>query len=219
MSTNSDNNSRITLFIVMTASLLLAFSGCTNRELDELTIITCIEIGLKNNAYEMQAEAVRLNDPEAEPGQKTQIITASGSTFTECINALNEVEAPNIYLGHLRLIILNKSFIDNSNHEMIDEIVEFSVKNPEIRFNTELAASNEAFGEAINAQSASTGNRGIDLSENIRKLNTKSELCDLINHIDGYSAPPELPVISILEMNGNNTAVIHSSEYIPLNFS
>lgn len=219
MSTNSDNHSHAMLFIVMSAALFLTFSGCANRELDELTIITCIEIGLENNAYEMQAEAVRLNDPEAEPGQKTQIITASGSTFVECINALNEVEAPNIYLGHLRLIILNKSFIDNSNYEMIDEIVEFSVKNSEIRFNTELAASNEAFGEVINAQSVSTGNRGIDLSENIRKLCTKSELCDLINHIDGYSKSPELPVISILDMNGNNTAVIHSSEYIPLNFS
>lgn len=210
---------RVFLLFTISAAVLTLLTGCADRELDELAIITCMEVGFENGVYSIQAETAQLTDTESEPGQNTQIITSSGSSFSECVSALNDVESLHIYLGHLRLLILNKSFINSAGADGLKEIADFSVKNPEIRFNTELSASNESFGKAINAQSASTGNRGIDLSTRIRSLNTRSELCDLINYIDGFSAAPEIPVISVSKMNGTDTAVIRSSEKITLNIS
>jgi hypothetical protein len=198
--------------LLLLALTLLCLSGCAKRELDSIAIISCLEVTKANNVYSIQAEIVRLTDSETEPGQDTEIITANGKTFEECINNLNETEVLHIYLGHLKLIIFDKAFLDSAEINDFEEIAAFSVKNPEIRFNTVLAVSDQDFGKAINARSASTGNRGMDLSRRIRELNTHSELCDFINCLDGYIAQLSLPVITVSDMNGIDTSIVKNTK-------
>lgn len=192
--------------------LSLSLTGCAGRELDSIAIVTCLEVTADDSAYHVQAEIVRLYDTESEPGQDTEIIAASGSSFRQCIDNLNEAEVLHIYLGHLRLIIFDKTFLDSISHSEIEDIIRFAVENHELRFNTAVAASAEEFGMAISGESASTGNRGIDLSERIRSLDVRSELCDIINHADGEAEPVRMPVITVSEMNGKSIAVVKTDE-------
>ena len=212
-----------------TALLLLAISvffmsllltGCSGRELDSIAIVTCIEVtavpdSRGSQEYRIQAEIVRLSDTESEPGQNTEVISASANSFRQCIEDLNEAEVLHIYLGHLRLII----FLDRASRSELEDIADFAIENHEIRFNTVIAASAEDFGKAINGESASTGNRGMDLSERIRGLHARSELCDLINNLENESDPVSMPVITVSEMNGKSITVVKSEERYELDIA
>lgn len=203
-------------------SLLL--TGCSGRELDSIAIVTCIEItavpdSRGSQEYRIQAEIVRLSDTESEPGQNTEVISASANSFRQCIEDLNEAEVLHIYLGHLRLIIFDKSFLDRASRSELEDIADFALENHEIRFNTVIAASAEDFGKAVSGESASTGNRGMDLSERIRGLHVRSELCDLINNLENESDPVSMPVITVSEMNGKSITVVKSEERYELDIA
>lgn len=215
---------RAEVIIIMNKMLyILAFAllltGCSGRELDSAAIVTCLEVTADESGYRIQAEIVRLYDTESEPGQNTEVIAASGSDLKQCIDALNEAEVLHIYLGHLRLIIFDEAFLDSAAPSDLEDIAEFALEDHEIRFNTCIAVSSEDFGRAVSGESASTGNRGIDLSERIKSLNARSELCDLINHIYGEGPPISMPVITVSEMNGKNIAVVRSDERYTLDVS
>ncbi len=197
--------------------LLLSLTGCTGRELDSIAIVTCLEVTADDEAYHVQAEIVRLYDTEREPGQNTEIITASGSDLKQCIDDLNEAEVLHIYLGHLRLIIFDEAFLESASPTDLENITQFVLDSHEIRFNTAIAVSSEDFGSAISGESASTGNRGIDLGDRIHDLHVRSELCDLINHVYGEAAPVSMPVITVSEMNGKSIAVVKADERYVLN--
>ena len=213
--------------LLLTASVFftsLLLTGCSGRELDSIAIVTCIEVtagpdSRGSEEYRIQAEIVRLSDTESEPGQNTEVISASGNSFRQCIEDLNEAEVLHIYLGHLRLIIFDKSFLDCASHSELEDIADFALENHEIRFNTVIAASAEDFGKAVSGESASTGNRGIDLSERIRGLHARSELCDIINHLENESGPVSMPVITVSEMNGKSIAVVKSEERYELDIA
>ena len=192
--------------------LVMLFTGCSGRELDSAAIVTCLEVTADESGYRIQAEIVRLYDTESEPGQNTEIISASGSDLKQCIDALNEAEVLHIYLGHLRLIIFDKAFLDGASRSELEDIAEFALKDHEIRFNTCIAVSTADPGRAVSGESASTGNRGIDLSERIKSLHARSELCDLINNIYSEGAPVSMPVITVSQMNGKNITVVKSDE-------
>lgn len=217
---------RMALLLLAASALFtsMLLTGCSGRELDSIAIVTCIEVtaapsGPGSEEYRIQAEIVRLSDTESEPGQNTEVISASGNSFKECIEDLNEAEVLHIYLGHLRLIIFDRSFLDRASRSELEDIADFAVENHEIRFNTVIAASAEDFGKAVSGESASTGNRGIDLSERIRGLCTRSELCDLINCLEGESGPVSMPVITVSEMNGKNIAIVKSEERYELDIA
>lgn len=214
---------RHSVFIISLLAFILCtvfiFTGCAGRELDSIAIVTCLEITADEDAWHVQAEIVRLYDTESEPGQNTEIITASGTSFRQCIDNLNEAEVLHVYLGHLRLIIFDRSFLDSASRSDIENIINFTLENYEIRFNTAIAVSTVDFGKAISAESASTGNRGIDLSNRIRSLNTRSELCDLINYAYDEASPVTMPVITVSEMNDKSIAVINSDDRYYLNIS
>lgn len=223
LKTNVRPARRHSVFIISLLAFILCtafiFTACAERELDSIAIVTCLEITADEDAWHVQAEIVRLYDTESEPGQNTEIITASGTSLTQCIDNLNEAEVLHIYLGHLRLIIFDKSFLDSASRSDIENIINFTLENYEIRFNTAIAVSAVNFGRAISAESASTGNRGIDLSNRIRSLNTRSELCDLINYAHDEESPVIMPVITVSEMNDKSIAIVNSDERYCLNIS
>ncbi len=209
---------RCILFIIITASCLL-MSGCGGRELDTLAIVTSIEVSNADEAGDsaggcrMQAEIISMENSESESLPSNSISVTEGKDMEECIEKLEESESRKLYLGHLRIMIFDGNYLKVKGRDEMEKLADFAVNNTEIRFNTLLLTTDHtADGEVLNAETTATGNRGMDLSDELRLgggKNIKSvEIIDIINQMYFGSSSISLPTITIKDMNGKKIAVI-----------
>jgi hypothetical protein len=201
---------------VIFLALCIILCGCSGEELDQLSIVTCIEISCDesdDNTLYMDAEIINSSNTE-DLTEGSYIITASGKNISDCIANLADIESSRLYLGHLRLIIFDKSFLDSNYKNKYNELAEYALKSTELRFNTLLAADIYSDGNAIKAETTSSHNRGIDLNSEIRKSGVSTEIADLINSLYRNDASIDLTNISVTQMADRNVASAdHSKIY------
>lgn len=200
---------------IITSCLFL--TGCEGRELDTLAIVTSLEIsqvdgGQGADNCRMQAEIIKMENSESEGLPSNCISVAEGKNMFDCLKKLEENESRQFYLGHLRTIIFDDDYLKNQNGEEMQELADFAVENDEIRFNTLVLAADSSNGTVLEAETNATGNRGMDLSDELRlggSKNVKSvEIVDIINQIYFGEQNISLPLITIKQMNDKMIAVI-----------
>ena len=183
--------------------LLILFSpvvliGCGGTELDGRGIVTSLEVTKNNGLWKVQSEIVRFSDTETIPGQETELLTGQGLSLTAAMQQLNKIEGTPLYLGHLRLFLLNQSLLTHGNDTDLSELNDFFLQNREVRFQTLLAVSSAPFGNTLDSESIPGGNHGIDLSRQLRRTNYKTEIRDFINWREACAPPPSFARIELL---------------------
>lgn len=204
---------KIHLLLVLCALLL---TGCSSQELDGLGIVTSMELGKEKDLWTARAELVQFSDPDAEPGQSTRILVSSDSDLSRCIEEFKETEGLPLYLGHLRLIILHPELMEEQDSASLRELCAYCLSNPQIRFNTVLAAA-DSQEPVLNGLESTPENIGIDLSRRFRTFGTNAELSDLINWLHKAGPVPELPILETRDVNEQPVTAIRSQEqYLPV---
>ena len=185
---------RVILILMISISVIVFFSGCTTRELDQIAIVTSMQISKAEDQTMIYAEIIQMGSPDDMAGKSSSIISASGKTLKECLITLNETESRELYLGHLRIILLSTSYLETATPDELSKLADFALKSPQIRFNILLAATDDTTETALKAETTSSKNRGIDLSNEIRKNAVIYDIRDLINCISYYRNTIKLPV-------------------------
>lgn len=207
---------KIMLSLCLIASCMF-LTGCEGRELDTLAIVTSIEIsaaegGQDANKCKMQAEIIKTENSESEGMPSNCISVAEGKNMLDCLKKLEENESRQFYLGHLRVLIFDDDYLKTQNGDEMKELADFAVENDEIRFNTLILAADSSNGTVLEAETNATGNRGMDLSDELRLGGSKNiesvEIVDIINQMYFGERNISLPVITIKQMNDKMIAVI-----------
>lgn len=132
--------------IIICVSLLfmcLLTTGCFDyTELNELGIISALGIEKKDkNNFLVSAQIVNIKKTGAESGNEgiSKVVTYSGEgkTIEEAIKKISNESSKEIFLAHLKLLILDKDIIKND----LENIVDFFARNTKIKSNFYVATS------------------------------------------------------------------------------
>lgn len=202
--------------IILIFIIIFYFTGCSSSELDDLAIVTSMQIRQQSDTLTIYAEILQMGPKDATASETSQIISISGNDLADCLRKLDATESRDIYLGHMRLMILGTSYLESAAPETISEIADYALISDQIRFNVLLAASDDSKDIAIKNSTTASGNRGIDLTEEIRKNTVIFDISDLINCISYYRDNVRLPVIETITADDRKYASISPEKYYDL---
>lgn len=89
--------------------IILLMSGCYDYvEIDDLVIISGMVIDYKDNKYEISSQII-----ENEAKTKVKVYTTTCNTIDECIFKLSKLSNKDIFISHLKVLILTENTINN----------------------------------------------------------------------------------------------------------
>ena len=89
--------------------IILLMSGCYDYvEIDDLVIISGMVIDYKDNKYEISSQII-----ENEAKTKVKAYTTTCNTIDECIFKLSKLSNKDIFISHLKVLILTENTINN----------------------------------------------------------------------------------------------------------
>ena len=204
------------LCIVLSVLIICFFTGCSSKELDRLAIVTSIQIEKKSDKMTVYAEILDMGTAESPSENSAMIISVSGNDISDCLEKLDATESRDIYLGHMRIMILGTSYLDDISQKELTDIASYALENNEIRFNVLIAAADDSDDIVIQNKTTGSQNRGIDLSQEIRKNTYIFDIRDMINCITYYENIAALPVIETVISNDVKYASISPDRYYRL---
>ncbi len=98
--------------ILILFTIIFLLSGCYDYvEIEDLVIVTGMLIDYKDNQYEITSQII---DNENETNIK--VITTSCDSIDKCIYKLSKISNKDIFISHLKVIILTESVIKNNKN-------------------------------------------------------------------------------------------------------
>ena len=120
-------NKKILLFFI-----ILLLTGCyDHQELNNIAIITAVEINKIDNNYIINAQIVNPQSPDKTTNTQVPFIIYSGKgkTLQEAYRQINLQSSRYLYSDHIQIMIINESIAK----EDISQILDFFLRNPTIR--------------------------------------------------------------------------------------
>ena len=120
--------------------LILLLTGCYDYvEIDNLAIISGIIIDYDNNDYVLTSQIIE-NDKETE----FKTFTTKGNTIEECIFKLSKVLNKDIFISHLKSLIITENIIKNK----ID-FYDYFVRDPKSKMNFHIYYINSKYKDKL----------------------------------------------------------------------
>lgn len=96
------------IIIIIFMSFLL--TGCFDYvEVDDLVILTGMIIDYKDNNFEVTSQLIK-NEGKSE----VQVLTTTGTTIEECIAKISKLSNKDIFISHLKVLIVTENVIKNN---------------------------------------------------------------------------------------------------------
>lgn len=96
---------------IILALLIFMFYGCYDYvEINDLVIISGMLIDYKDNNYYITSQII-----ENEGETKVNVYTTKGKSVEECLSELSKLSNKDLFISHLKIIILTESTIKNNN--------------------------------------------------------------------------------------------------------
>ena len=133
-------------FLILVLFILTLFTtGCFDyTELNELGIISALGIEKeKNGNYLISAQIVNIKKTGAESGNegisKVVTYTGKGKTIEQAIKNISNLSSKEVFLAHLKLVIIDDDVIKNGTSNIVD----FFVRNTKIKSNFAISTSSK----------------------------------------------------------------------------
>lgn len=116
--------------IIITLLFTLFLTGCSYRELNELAIGNALGIDYINDEFLITVQVLNLKkDGESSESENSVIYEGKGKTIPTAIRNISLAYPKILYLGHLELVVIGKSTLTKSFHEILD----YFIRSPETR--------------------------------------------------------------------------------------
>ncbi|MDF2606132.1 MAG: Ger(x)C family spore germination protein [Bacillales bacterium] len=144
------------LFILIAVSLLTSCAG--KREINDLAIVLAVGIDKgEKQKFNVTVEVVRASDargqtgsPAGNAGDPMWIASAEGDSIFEAIRNISTYSSRRVFWAHNYVIIINEELAEK---EGIKDIIDFFVRNPELRMRTWIVATPNKAREVVATQS------------------------------------------------------------------
>jgi len=184
--------------ILILLSIIFLMSGCYDYvEIDDLVIVTGILIDYNDNQYEVTSEVI-----ENEKESKVKVFTTKCTTIDECIYKISKLSNKDIFISHLKTLILTESTI-TSNIDFYD----YFLREPKSKMNFNVYYVSDEFKKDIlnvYKKDSSTAFYIKDLMEFNNKIfssSTPLSFLDLVYKKEEYGINPIYPSLEIKKNN------------------
>jgi Ger(x)C family germination protein len=93
-------------------AIIFLLTGCNDYvEIDDIIIISGMLIDYKNNMYEVTSQVI-----ENETKTKIKVYTTTCNNIDECIYKISKISNKDIFISHLKVLILTESTIKNDKN-------------------------------------------------------------------------------------------------------
>ena len=125
--------------------LIPLLTGCTYTELEDLAIASAISIDY-DNQFILTAQVMDVKTNSAGTLEEKSIIyQGKGQTISEAVRNFSIKYPKNIYFGHLEVLVLSKTIIENH----LNEVLDYFFKSPETRTSGYILVKEEGNAETI----------------------------------------------------------------------
>ena len=112
--------------IIIPLILILSLSGCKDYiEINDLAILTGIVIDYKDDMYEVTAQLI-VNDKDS----KIEVFKTSSSSINEAIAELSKLSNKEVFISHLKVLIVTDRIIKKHIAPPITLPIRFSLFSP-----------------------------------------------------------------------------------------
>lgn len=118
------------IIILLILSLFFT-SGCSYKEMNDLSIVSAIGIDYIDNKYVVSVQVMDLKKETNDSTSESSVLyVGSGISLSDALKNIH-LEYPNtLYLGHTELIVIGKTIIKNNN---IDKTFDYFLRDPKAR--------------------------------------------------------------------------------------
>ncbi len=135
------------LLVAMAISLALLSTGCWNyRGLNDMTVVAGVAIDKEDGEYKLSFEIYNLQDTATGSPIKSEIIESTGETIFEAVRNAKKRVYNKLYFAQAKIIIVSESV---AKQDGIKSIMDWFVRDPEVRENMQLVVSQEKTAEAL----------------------------------------------------------------------
>ena len=96
--------------IIIILLSLFIITSCDYVEINDLVIITGVIIDYKDDMYEITSQII-----ENENETKVKVFTTRGTSIEECLKELSKLSNKDLFISHLKVLILTENTINNNN--------------------------------------------------------------------------------------------------------
>lgn len=157
------------LCAALAVCLMLPLAGCWNyRGLNEMTIVAGMAVDEADDGqYLMTFEVMDLSQPTKTAGPNSNLIFAEGGSMLEAIRNAKRQLASKLYFGNMQIMVISHQIAER---EGLDAILDFALRDSEMRETMELVVSREETARAIlSSDEKSSGAVSYDISRIIRE--------------------------------------------------
>ena len=198
--------------IIILFSLIFLLSGCFDYvEIDDLVIISGILIDYKDNQYEVTSQVI-----ENEKETKIKVFTTECDTLDKCISEISKLSNKDIFISHLKVVILTESTI-KSNIDYYD----YFLREPKSKMNFNVYFVNDKYKDEILSIYKDDGGSAfyiknlMEFNNKIFSSSTPLSFLDLIYKKEEYGIEPIYPNLTIKE--NNKEKIIYLENIITFN--
>lgn len=201
---------KLILFLLIIFSIQLLFSGCLDKaEVNELSIIGGIAIDTADGLGNIQVSASVTNfskgqsqDSSTSPEMREDVITATGKTFYDAIDKLENLSSKRILISHNQILIFGRDFAQKGISAVMDTIE----RNHFFRSTMYMAVANGKASDILKASIKPDGKQASTIAELLKMFDSKStiyptRLYRFLLDTKSYSESGVLPIIKISENN------------------
>ncbi len=195
--------------IIILIPIILLMSGCFDYvEINDLVIISGMLIDYKNNEYEITSQLI-----ENENKTNIKVYTTKCNSIDECIFKLSKMSNKDIFISHLKALIITENVINNK-----ENYYDYFLREPKSKMNFSVYYTESKYkDEIMNIYKEDNGSALYlkDLiSFNNRIFSSSSPLTflDLIYKIKEDGVDPIYPNLTIKE--NNNKKVLYLDNLI-----
>ena len=188
--------------------LLFVFllSGCSDyRELNDLAIVSGINIGMDHDIYNVSVQVIDTNDKSVSSNNSNYYVyNYSSKNLHEAFRNIVKFSPKKIYTSQLQVLIIDESLAANR----VNDILDFFVRNPDIRSNFYIliGSDDNIFDTSTNNISSSNIFNSINSNNKYLGLSNKVTFIDLLSVY--LNDKQELAIPSIkFSSEGNNPLI------------
>ena len=198
--------------ILILLTIIFLLSGCYDYvEINDLVIISGMIIDYKNNKYEITSQII-----ENESETKVKVYTTTCDNIDECLFKISKLSNKDIFISHLKTLILTESLILNKK-----DFYDYFLRETKSKMNFNVYFIEDKYKEDIlniykdNNGSALYIKELMNFNNNIFSSSTPITFLDLIYRKLEYGIEPIYPNLKVIK--NNNETVLYLDEIITYN--
>ena len=205
---------RIRLALILIIMVSLVLGGCWNyREIEQMSIVAgmAVDVDPTGDEYELTIEVLSIvGGQEIKP--KSKVMTITGETIFDAVRNAIALTSRKLYWSHAKIII----FCENAARKGLVKVVDWYVRDAETRPDVNLIVAKGTAKDILHTAQQTDEILSFQLSEMIdseKELSTSRsvEAWEFINDIASEGIHPMLPVIELVNSEGNPTARMEGS--------